>query len=172
MLILDGPLGSHFINTLEQKLEKISLKRVDADTVDKLIDKDEKTESVLSDKEQEQVKEVFEKAINNTSMTVTVESLPPDEMPVTITLPEFMRRMRDMAATGGGGFSMMGQMPDQYSVAINANHPLTGKILKAEGEQQTQLAKQVVDLAKLSQNILTGTDLTHFIERSVEIVIE
>ena len=172
VLVLDGPLDSHFINMLEQKLEKTSLKRVDADTADKLIDKDEKTESVLSDKEQEKVKEVFEKAIDNTSMTVTVESLSPDEMPVTITLPEFMRRMKDMAASGGGGFAMMGQMPDQYSVAINANHPLTDKILKAEEEQQVQLAKQAVDLAKLSQNMLTGADLTHFIERSVEMVVE
>ena len=173
VLVLGGPLDSHFINMLEQKLEKTSLKRVDADTADKLIDKDEKTESVLSDKEQEKVKEVFEKAINNTSMTVTVESLSPDEMPVTITLPEFMRRMKDMAASGGGGFAMMGQMPDQYSVAINANHPLTGKILKTEGEdEQTQLAKQAVDLAKLSQNMLTGADLTHFIERSVEMVVD
>ena len=172
VLNLNGPLDSHFINMLEQKLEKTSLKRVDADTVDKLIDKDEKIESVLSDKEKERVKEVFEKAINNTSMTVMVESLSPDEMPVTITLPEFMRRMKDMAASGGGGFAMMGQMPDQYSVAINTNHPLIGKILKTEGEQQTQLAKQAVDLAKLSQNMLTGADLTHFIERSVEMVVE
>ena len=173
VLVLDGPLDSHFINTMEQKLEKTSLKRVDADTVDKLIDKDEKVESVLSDKEKETVKGVFEKAIDNAAMTVSVESLSPDEMPVTITLPEFMRRMKDMAATGGGGFAMMGQMPDQYSVAVNANHPLTNKILKAEGEeQQTQLAKQAVDLAKLSQNMLTGADLTHFIERSVEMVAD
>ncbi len=173
VLVLDGPLNSHFINMLEQKLEKTNLKRVDADTADKLIDKNEKMDSVLSDKETETVKGVFEKAIDNASMTVTVESLSPDEMPVTITLPEFMRRMKDMAASGGGGFSMMGQMPDQYSVTINANHSLTGKILKAAGEdQQVQLAKQVVDLAKLSQNMLTGADLTHFIERSVEMVAE
>ena len=173
VLVLDGPLDSHFINMLEQKLEKTNLKRVDADTADKLIDKNEKLDSVLSDKETETVKGVFEKAIDNASMTVTVESLSPDEMPVTITLPEFMRRMKDMAASGGGGFAMMGQMPDAYSVAVNANHPLTGKILKAEGEdQQIQLAKQAVDLAKLSQNLLTGADLTHFIERSVEMVAE
>ena len=173
VLVLDGPLDSHFINMLEQKLEKTNLKRVDADTIDKLINKDEKLDSVLSDKETETVKGVFEKAIDNASMTVTVESLSPDEMPVTITLPEFMRRMKDMAASGGGGFAMMGQMPDAYSVAVNANHPLTGKILKAEGEdQQIQLAKQAVDLAKLSQNLLTGADLTHFIERSVEMVAE
>lgn len=173
VLVLDGPLDSHFINMMEQKLEKTNLKRVDADTVDKLIDKDEKLDSVLSEKETETVKGVFEKAIDNASMMVTVESLSPDEMPVTITLPEFMRRMKDMAASGGGGFAMMGQMPDSYSVAVNANHPLTGKILKAEGEdQQIQLAKQAVDLAKLSQNLLTGAELTHFIERSVEMVAE
>ncbi len=170
VLNLDGPVDSHFINMLEQKLEKTSLKRVDADTVDKLVDKDEKVESVLSDKEKETVKEVFEKAIDNQAMTVSVEPLASDELPVTITLPEFMRRMKDMAASGGGGFAMMGGMPEQYSVAINANHPLTDKILKAEGDQQTQLARQAVDLAKLSQNILTGADLTHFIERSVEMV--
>ncbi len=172
VLVLDGPLNSHFINMLEQKLEKTNLKRVDADTVDKLINKDEKLDSVLSEKETETVKGVFEKAIDNASMTVTVESLSPDEMPVTITLPEFMRRMKDMAASGGG-FAMMGQMPDAYSVAVNANHSLTSKILKAAGEdQQVQLAKQAVDLAKLSQNLLTGADLTHFIERSVEMVAE
>ena len=173
VLKLDGPIDSHFINMLEQKLEKTSLKRVDADTVDKLIDKDEKIESVLTDQEKEKVKGVFEKSINNPAMTVMVESLSPDEMPVTITLPEFMRRMKDMAASGGGGFAMMGQMPDQYSVAVNANHALVDKILKADSEEaQEQLARQAVDLAKLSQNMLSGTDLTHFVRRSVEMIAE
>ena len=173
VLKLEGPVDSHFINMLEQKLEKTSLKRVDADTVDKLIDKDEKVESVLTDQEKEKVKGVFEKAISNPAMMVTVESLSPDEMPVTITLPEFMRRMKDMAASGGGGFAMMGQMPDQYSVAVNANHALVDKILKADSEEaQEQLARQAVDLAKLSQNMLSGADLTHFVRRSVEMIAE
>ena len=173
VLKLEGPVDSHFINMLEQKLEKTSLKRVDADTVDKLIDKDEKIESVLTDQEKEKVKGVFEKAINNPAMMVTVESLSPDEMPVTITLPEFMRRMKDMAASGGGGFAMMGQMPDQYSVAVNANHALVDKILKADSEEaQEQLARQAIDLAKLSQNMLSGADLTHFVRRSVEMIAE
>lgn len=171
VLHLEGPIDSHFINMLESKLEKTSMKRVDADTADKLIDKDEKIESVLSEQEKNTLKEVFEKAANNPSMTITVESMAPDEMPVTITLPEFMRRMKDMAASGGGGFMMMGNMPDQYSVAINANHPLMDKILKADNEEKKeQLAKQAIDLAKLSQNILTGTDLTSFIKRSVDLV--
>lgn len=173
VLVLDSPIDSHFINMLESKLEKTSLKRVDADTVDKLIDKDEKIESVLSEKERDTLKETFEKAVNNKSMTITVESMSPDEMPVTITLPEFMRRMKDMAATGGGGYMMMGNMPDQYSVAVNANHPLMGKILKEENEEKKgQLAKQAIDLAKLSQNILTGADLTSFIQRSVALTAE
>ena len=173
VLKLEGPVDSHFINMLEQKLEKISLKRVDADTVDKLIDKDEKVESVLTDQEKDRVKGVFEKAISNPAMMVSVESLSPDEMPVTITLPEFMRRMKDMAASGGGGFAMMGQMPDQYSVAVNANHALVDKILKADSEEaQEQLARQAVDLAKLSQNMLSGADLTHFVRRSVEMIAE
>lgn len=171
VLLLDGVLDSHFINTLEQKLEKTQLKRVDSDTADKLIDKDTKAESVLSAEEQEQVKGVFEKAINNKTFTVTVDSLSPDEFPVVITMSEFMRRMKDMAKLGGGGYSFMGAMPDNYSVAVNGNHTIIQKILKAEGEEQkTKLAKQAFDLALLSQNMLTGADLTSFIKRSVELV--
>src|SRR5690606_27808593 len=164
------PLDNHFVNMLEQELEKTHLKRVDADTVDKLIDKGEKIESVLSEDESKKVKEIFEKAINDKSKTVVVESMAPDEMPVIITLPEFMRRMKDMAATSGGGMNFMGTMPDQHMVAVNANHALTSKILKAADEEaQKQLAKQAFDLALLSQNLLTGADLTRVIERSVEI---
>ncbi len=172
VLVLDGPVDSHYINMLEQKLEKTTMKRVDADTADKLVEKDEKIESVLSDKEQDTVKGVFEKAINNQAMTVSVESMSPDEMPVVITLPEFMRRMKDMAAMGGG-MAMMGNMPDQYSVAVNANHPLMDKILKAESEdKKEQIARQAVDLAKLSQNMLEGSDLTYFIKRSLDVMSE
>ncbi|HEU5291354.1 MAG TPA: molecular chaperone HtpG [Cyclobacteriaceae bacterium] len=171
VLLLDGPLDNHFINTLEQKFEKTQIKRVDSDTPDKLIDKDEKIESVLSTEEKEQVKTVFEKAINNKSMTVTVESMAPDELPVAITMSEFMRRMKDMAKMGGGGYAFMGSMPDNYSVAINGNHPLIQKIIKAESEEQkSKLAKQAFDLGLLSQNMLTGADLTNFIKRSVELV--
>lgn len=172
VLLLDGILDSHFINTLEQKLEKVQIKRVDSDTVDKLIDKDEKLESVLSKEEQDKVKEVFEKAISNKSMTVAVESLSPTDLPVVITMSEFMRRMKDMAKLGGGGgYSFMGTMPDSYNVAVNANHTIVQKILKAENDdQKSKLAKQAYDLALLSQNMLTGADLTSFIRRSVELV--
>ena len=172
VLVLDGVLDSHFINHLEQKLEKTQLRRVDSDTIDKLIAKDEKAASILSKEEEESVKKIFESAINNKAMTLAVESLSPDDLPVTITMSEWMRRMKDMARTGGGGgFGFMGAMPDSYNVAINGNHALVQKILKAETEEhKTKLAKQVYDLALLSQNMLTGADLTAFVKRSVELV--
>jgi molecular chaperone HtpG len=172
VLLLDGVLDSHFINHLEQKLEKTQLRRVDSDIVDKLIAKEENIASILSKEEEEKVKSVFEKAINNKSMTLAIESLSPEEMPVTITMSEWMRRMKDMASTGGGGgMGFMGAMPDSYNVAINGNHALVQKILKAETEDiQLKLAKQVYDLALLSQSMLTGAELTSFIKRSVELV--
>lgn len=171
VLLLDGILDSHFINTLEQRLEKTQLKRVDSDTIDKLIDKDAKMESVLSKEEEEVVKSIFEKAINNKTFKVEVESLSPDELPVLITMSEFMRRMKDMARNGGGGYAFMGSMPDNYNLAVNANHPIVQKVLKAETEEhKVKLAKQACDLALLSQNMLTGAELTSFIRRSVEMV--
>jgi len=173
VLVMDGVLDSHFINHLEQKLEKTQLKRVDSDTIDKLIAKDEAVASVLSKEEEESVKTIFETAISNKTMIVAVESHAPDDLPVTITMSEWMRRMKDMSRTGGGGgmYGFMGNMPDSYNVAVNGNHALVQKILKAETEEQkTKLAKQVYDLALLSQNMLTGADLTNFIKRSVELV--
>jgi molecular chaperone HtpG len=172
VLVLNGVLDSHFINTLEQKLEKVQLKRVDSETADKLIDKDEKIESVLSKDDEEKVKNVFETAINNKNMTVVIESMSPDDLPVIITMSEFMRRMKDMAKTGGGGmYGFMGNMPDSYNVSVNGNHPVIQKILSADSdEKKSKLAKQAYDLALLSQNLLTGADLTNFIKRSVELV--
>lgn len=171
VLLFDGVLDSHFINTLEQRLEKTHLKRVDSETGDKLIDKDTKLESVLSHEEQESVKKIFEQAINNKSFHVAVESLSPDELPAVITMSEFMRRMKDMAKTGGGGYAFMGGMPDNYNLSVNANHGIVQRILKTENEdEKVKLAKQACDLALLSQNMLTGSDLTNFIRRSVELV--
>ena len=168
---LDGVLDSHFVSNLEQKQEKVQLKRVDSDTVDKLIAKDEKAESILSKEEEEQIKSIFEKAVNNKAMTLATEAMSPNDLPVTITMSEWMRRMKDMARTGGGGMSFMGNMPDTYNVAINGNHSIMQKILKADSEEQKiKLAKQTYDLALLSQNMLTGADLTNFIRRSVDLV--
>ena len=169
VLLMNSPIDSHFIHNLESKLEKTSLKRVDADVADKLISKEEKIESILSEAESKEVKEIFEKAIHNPAMKVEIEGLNQDELPVTVTMDEFMRRMKDMSAMGGG-MSFYGAIPDNYKVAINGNHKLISKILKAGKDQQTQLAKQAFDLAMLSQGMLTGADLTEFVNRSIELI--
>lgn len=170
VLVMNEIIDNHWINQLEQKLDKTQLKRVDADTLDKLIDTGDAQESVLTEDQKKELKEVFTKAIDNSSIIINVESMAPDEMPVSITLPEFMRRMKDMAATGGGGMPFMGQMPDTHNVAVNANHALSSKILAAKREDtKLKYAKQAYDLALLSQNMLDGPALTKFIERSVEL---
>ncbi|WP_410478762.1 molecular chaperone HtpG [Pedobacter frigidisoli] len=169
VLVLDSPIDNHFINQMEQKLEKTTIKRVDSGVADKLIDKDEVNEHVLSEDQVKEVSAIFEKAITKPGMQVEVVALNSDELPVTITMDEFMRRMKDMAAMGGG-MGFYGQMPDSYKVAINGNHKLVSKILKAEGEEQSNLAKQAVDLALLAQGMLTGAELTAFVSRSVELI--
>ncbi len=171
VLVLDSPIDSHFIQHIESKLEKTQLKRVDSDVVEKLIQKDSTYANLLTEDQSKSVKELFEKAISNKTYTVDIEGLSPEEMPVTITMEEWMRRMKDMAQTGGGPMSFYGSLPDSYKVAINGNHPLVDKILKAENEEtQVKLAKQAFDLALLSQGLLTGKDLTAFVKRSVELI--
>ena len=170
VLLMDSPIDTHFISQMEQKLEKTSLKRVDADVADKIISKEDQTVHVLNDDEKAKVKAVFEKAIIKPNMKVEVESLDPDELPVIVTMDEFMRRMKDMSALGGG-MSFYGNMPDSYNVSINGNHKLIGKILQSSDEnEQTQLAKQAFDLALLSQGMLTGAELTEFVNRSVSLI--
>ncbi|MBC6109090.1 molecular chaperone HtpG [Pedobacter sp. CCM 8938] len=169
VLVLDSPIDNHFINQLEQKLDKTTIKRVDSSVADKLIEKDEVNEHVLTEDQVKEVTAIFEKAITKPGMQVEVVALHPEELPVTITMDEFMRRMKDMAAMGGG-MGFYGQMPDSYKVAINGNHKLVSKILKAEGEDQSNLAKQAIDLALLAQGMLTGAELTAFVSRSVELI--
>jgi molecular chaperone HtpG len=172
VLLMDGPLDNHFIAQLEQKLEKTSLKRIDSDVLDKLIEKDIVIESVLNEEETKTVKSLFDKAINKTSMNVEVTGLSPDELPVTVTMDEFMRRMKDMAKMGGGGMmGFYGNLPDNYKVSVNGNHKLIKKLLATTDEVvQTRLARQAFDLALLSQGMLTGADLTAFVERSVDLI--
>lgn len=170
VLVMDSPLDNHLMQHLEMKLEKVSFKRVDADVMDKLIEKEESQQHNLSEDETKRLKEIFEQAINNTTMKVEVETLAADELPVTITTEEWMRRMKDMAKMGGGGMGFYGTLPDSYKVSINANHALVSKILKSEGTQQTDLAKEAYDLALLSQGMLKGAELTAFIERSVKVM--
>jgi len=171
VLLMNSPIDPHFIQHMEMKLEKTSLKRVDADVMDKLIEKEDTEKHKLTDDETAKLKTIFEKAINNLQMHVEVDSNHAEAMPVTITMEEWMRRMKDMSRMGGnGGMNFYGNMPDTYKVSVNANHKLVNKILTAEGEQQTVLAKQAFDLALLAQGLLKGADLTAFVERSVDVL--
>lgn len=170
VLVMDSPIDSHFVAYLEQKAEKTQLKRVDADIIDKLIQKDEAKTLQLSEEESKTVVSLFEKAISRDNMKVEVEALSEQELPVTVTMDEFMRRMKDMAQTGGG-MSFYGAMPDNYKVTVNGNHPLIKRVLSSESEEeQHQLAKQAFDLALLSRGLLTGNELTNFVKRSVSLI--
>jgi len=169
VLLMDSLIDSHFISSIERKLDKTALKRVDADVADKIIDKNEALSLVLTDEQKTSVKDIFDKAISNGHMKVEVEAMAPDEMPVTVTMDEFMRRMKEMAKLGGG-MGFYGAMPDNYKVAINGNHKLVNKILTADASLQQQLAKQAFDLAMLSQGMLTGAELTEFVKRSLELI--
>ncbi|OON70698.1 molecular chaperone HtpG [Hymenobacter sp. CRA2] len=171
VLNLNGPLDSHFIGQLEQKLDKTTFKRVDSETASKLIEKDETTESVLSDDEKTRLQELFSKAINNPTMHVQVDAMSPQDAPVIITLPEFMRRMKDMQRVGGGGgMAMFGSLPDSYTVSVNANSAVAQRVLKADEEAAGKLAKQAFDLALLAQGMLKGEALTQFVKRSAELL--
>jgi len=169
VLLLNSPIDVHFIHHLEMKLEKTSLKRVDADVLEKLIEKEDLPKHQLSDDELKKLKEIFDKAISNPNMKVEVENQSAEVMPVTITIEEWMRRMKDMSKVSGG-LNFYGSVPDTYKVSVNANHKLIAKILQAEASQQTQMARQAFDLALLAQDMLKGADLTAFVQRSVEII--
>jgi molecular chaperone HtpG len=170
VLLMNTPIDNHFMQHLEMKLEKTTFKRVDADIIQKLIEKEDAEKHSLTEEQTNQLKSIFEKAFNNTNMKVEVESLSAESLPVTITMEEWMRRMKEMSKMGGGPMSFYGSMPDSYKVAINANHKLIGKILSADETTQQTLAKQACDLALLSQGMLKGADLTAFVERSVEVL--
>ena len=164
VLVLDSPIVSHVIQKLESKLSDASFVRVDGDIVDNLIKKDSKIESVLSDKEQDKLKGLFEKSLPKDGFVVSFEPLSPDSSPIAITQSEFMRRMKEMSVTGGGPMMGMGNMPDTYNVVINANHKLITKINKLKGKKQSAVIQQSIDLALLSQNLLKGAGLTSYID--------
>ena len=169
ILLMDGFLDTHFINLLEQKLEKSRFARVDADTIDRLIEKDEPTPSKLSDKEQETLKGVFEGIVDKDKFMVQIANLSETDLPIMITQNEFMRRFQDMERLSGQkGF--YGNM-EHYNLVVNGNHPLASRILEETDEaKKTSLTQQLVDLALLSQNILKGEKLSEFIKRSVELL--
>lgn len=171
VLIMDSPIDNHFINLLEQKQEKSVFKRVDADVIQKLIEKDEQYDDVLTDAQKERLKEIFQKTIDKPMMEISIEANHPEELPVVVTADEFTRRMKEMAKMSGGGMDFYGSMPETYKVAINGNHKMIHKILELNDEsQQSLLARQAYDLALLSRGMLTGADLTAFVNRSVSLV--
>lgn len=171
VLIMDSPLTSHLLNKLEQGTPDISFKRIDADTLDKLISKEEAQISKLSKDEEEKLKPVITAQVEAGKFTVVFESLSEKDKPMFVTQSEFMRRMKEMQAAGGGGMSMFGNMPESYNLVVNTNHPLISKILSETDESaQKTLAKQAADLALLSQGLLKGKDLTEFINRSVTLL--
>ena len=169
VLLLDSPIVPHLIQKLESSKEKIQFVRVDADHINNLIKKDEPVISKLNDTEKETLKESVEDGIADSKFTVQLEDLESTDAPFIITQPEFMRRMKDMQATGGGGMFGMGNFPEMYNLVVNTNSELAGKILATESsEEKSSQIRQALDLAKLSQNLLKGKELTDFIQRSYQ----
>ncbi|WP_298413489.1 molecular chaperone HtpG [Hydrotalea sp.] len=160
-----------FINTMEMKWENVHFVRVDADIVDNLIDKQEHNEMVLSKEEREKLKNLFNFPVNDLHVTVELKGLSPQSTPVVATRPEFMRRMKDMGAVGGGMASFYAQMPDEVTLTVNGNHPIFQHILKLDNmEKQEKQIRNLADLALLSQGLLKGNYLTGFIDRNIELM--
>lgn len=166
-LLLDDPLTSHLIQKLETEKPDWKFSRVDADSIDKLVEKDEKPISILTEQQKESVKKLVEEIVPKDKYTVQIEDLATDELPFMVTVPEFMRRMKEMSMTGGGMFGM-GDFPESYNLIVNTNNPLVSKILdEQDAEKQKELVEMGADLARLQQNLLHGADLSKFISRSV-----
>ena len=171
VLVLDSPIISHLMQKLEGGDAKVKFTRVDSDFIDNLIKKDETTISKLSDEEKETLKPIIEANVPKETYTVQLEAMDSDASPFIITVPEFMRRMKEMQASGGGGMMGMGNFPDMYNLVVNTNSPLIANILNEKDEaSQKHLISQAFDLAKLSQNLLHGKELTSFIKRSYELI--
>jgi len=171
VILFDSPIDAHYINQLEQKLQNTSFVRVDADVIDKIIKKEEEQPSKLTETDQNLLKPIVEEMVPKEKFTVVFESLSEKDAPMIITKPEFMRRMKDMSAMGGGGMAFYGSMPDMHNLVVNCNHPLISKILnEKDAQKQKQLTKQTADLAMLSQGLLKGEELTKFIRRSIELI--
>lgn len=169
VLLFDSPIASHFIQRMEHEKEKVKFSRVDADHIQNLIQKDEPIIARLSDEEKETLKTDIEKAIDNKSFTVKLEDLSMDDAPFVITQPEFMRRMKEMQQAGGNMFAM-GDFPQMFNLIVNSNSDLANEILKKPEDEKEALINQALDLAKLSQNLLKGKELTDFIKRSFELM--
>jgi molecular chaperone HtpG len=169
VILMNTPLSSHMVSKLEQKLDKMSFARVDADTIDKLIEKEESLPSKLSEEEKEKLKPLIEERLEKTKFHVQFENMSENDRPMLITQSEFMRRMKEQQMTGGGG--VFGALPESYNLVVNSNHPVIGKVVSTKDKaKQEDLLGQLVDLALLSQNMLKGEAMSRFIKRSVEII--
>jgi molecular chaperone HtpG len=167
---LEGPLVSHLISKLESDYNDIQFARVDADTIEKLIQKEDSTPSILSEKEEEKLKEIIENKIDDKKFSVQLESLSTNDSPFLITQSEFMRRMKEQQQLSGG-MNIFGELPENYNLVVNSNHKLVGRLLNEENEdKKSELIKQFLDLALLSQGLLKGKELTNFIDRSVDML--
>ena len=171
VLLMDSPIVGHLMQKLESSKEKLSFARVDADPIDKLIQKEDTQISKLSEEEKEMLKTFLEQAISEKGYTIQLEAMDSAASPFIITEPEFMRRMKEMQQTGGGGLFGMGNMPEMYNLIVNTNHELVGEILNTKTEKKRErLINQSIDLARLSKGLLKGKELTEFIKRSYEMV--
>lgn len=170
VLELGGPLMSHLISRLESENNDYQFARVDADIIDKLIEKEQSNITKLSEKEQEKLKKFFEETVDKEKFNVEIQNMSVSDSPLLITQSEFMRRMKEQQAVGGGGMNMMGNMPEMFNLVVNTNHPMITKLVESKGKKKTQLAKQAVDLALLSHGLLKGKDLTEFVERSFDLI--
>ncbi len=168
VLLLDSPIISHLIQKFESKKEKIKFTRVDSDSLENIINKEENKISKLSDEEKEKLKPMIEESVSEEKYTVQLEPMDSNSLPFMLAQPEFMRRMKEMQQTGGGA---MGSFPEMYTLIVNTNHELVGKILNTRTEnKRKRLIKQSIDLAKLSQSTLKGEELTEFIKRSIDLI--
>ena len=169
VVILDSPIVSHLIQKLEAEKENVTFTRVDGDHIDNLIKKDEEQISKLSDEEKETLKTALETVVPKEKYTVQLEAMASDATPFMITQPEFMRRMKEMQQSGGNG--MFGNFPEMYNLIVNSNHSLVSDILnEKDAAKKETLIKQSLDLARLSQGLLTGEELTNFINRSYQMI--
>jgi len=173
VLVMDSPIDAHFIDFIERKNTDATFVRVDADTIDKLINKEDALPSKLSEAEQNELKPMIEGVLPANKFTVVFESLSETDQPMQITNPEFMRRMKEMQAMGGGAMAgFYGNMPEIYNLVVNSNHPLINKAVQEKDEaKKKEMLKQSSDLALLSQNLLKGEELTKFIKRSYELIL-
>ena len=169
VLLLDSPIISHLIQKIETSNEKVKFSRVDADVIDKIIKKENKEVSKLDDKQKEKLKTIIEGIVPKDKYTVQLEAMDSSSAPFIITLPEFMRRMKEMQQSGGNG--MFGNMPEMYNLIVNVNNTINTEILNSKSKNKKErLIKQSLDLARLSQNLLKGEELTSFIKRSIELI--